>query len=367
MESLSNIIQNVQTKSLINSSNITNELQHKDYQSISADGILKPVKDCLVLSNNEHKIDHINNAEPTCSHYNYNTLTSIKIKTEPNSIFNQGTYRNEEDSVIIVIDSSEEENDINENNSALPNIKIKEEQQSSNANVTINSTSNVEHNLNISKWTIQCQRDEIISDDEDYIVNVPSNNNENGVLKTSVDNDIDYNSKCPKIIDPLPIIIPNRTRGQAKLLSENENIIRTRAKSEKKINNKKETEEITINQNKKIMQERRMKLQQLANNKCTFSSTERKSSTNEDNIDQLSISVIGHKKTRISRLQTNNNCMPSTSKSNISSDTENQIVQRSSLKLNNSLCTQKNNLFIFAYYDTISIICKWNAVWLRVS
>lgn len=363
-----------------NLSNNTNNIQHINLnQSILSNDILKPVgnSSSLMLSAEEPKIVPIKNIEPSSSHYTSNklTLTSMEVKTEPtiaNNIFSQGTYRNEEDSVIVIY-SSDEENDINENNFELPNIEIKEEQNNLNTISTINypSTSNGEISLNIPEWSIQYQKDEvIISDDDDDVIYVPSNLNSNNsnfnAVLDSDDNDSDYNSKCPQIIEPLPMK-PNKMIKQTTLLSENENIIKTRAKSEKILINKKKAEEMTKDQNKKIIQERRMRLQQLAKNNCISSSTERKSSTNDDYIDQPSTSEKLHKKNRISKLQQNNDCVPSTSKSHIASSTVNQNTQRISLKSDNSLYTNINRQLIFAYFDTLSIICKWNAAWLRVS
>lgn len=355
---------------------ITNNLQHLDSnQLILSHDILEPVKNSgsPTLSDEKPKIIPINNTKPSSTHKN-NMLTSIKIKTEPstiNNVFSQGTYRNEEDSVIVIY-SSEEEDDINESNSGLSNIKIKEEQNNLNTISTINypSTSNGK-NLNVPNWSNQCQNDEIIiSDEDDDVIYVPSNSNSNNTNCNAIieSNDSDSTYKCTKIIDSLPI--KHNTMKIQATISDNESIIKTRAKTQKIINDKKIAEEMTINQNKKIIEERRIKLQQLAKNKCITSSTERKLSTNETNetnedyINQPSTSEKLHIKNRISKLQ--NNCVPSTSKSNVVSTTNNQITQHLS-NSDNCLFTNINNQLIYTYFDTLSIICKWNAAWLRVS
>jgi len=155
---------------------------------------------------------------------------------------------------------------------------------------------------------------------------------------------------------------------------------------------------MTVDQNKKIIQERRIKLQQLVKNKNTLSSTKKKnsndnSSANDNYVDEPSTIDKLRKKTRISKLQQNDNLnsVPSSSKSHLATDFEtnevlsiknkagfnsqkqmshndNQIVQLSSNCSDvGSSSTTTFNSHNRAYFETLSKICKWNAVWLRVS
>lgn len=348
---------------------------------------------CQVLQTEELNIVPSNYAEPSCSHYTDNIISSVKIKTEPetvNHIFSQGTYRNEGDSVIVIY-SSDEENDINENDLKLSKSEIEIQKQTKLSTSIINSypsTSKEENNLYLSEWPIE--RNEIVSDDEDDLMPLMLNSNANNEIMNSSESG--YISKCPKIIEPIPLKT-NKKKELTKALFENTNIKKTRAKAEKKIINKKKVEEMTVDQNKQIMLERRLKLQQLTKNKCS-SLSEVKMDTNllTDDADKPSTTDQLKKRTRISRLQQNNidNCLPSTSKS----------YSTMEIKKNDTLCIGKNvkknnpeilskiknvqhslsscnnmdssankiiNLVNFAYFDTLSRICKWNAVWLLVS
>jgi len=171
-------------------------------------------------------------------------------------------------------------------------------------------------------------------------------------------------------------------RGQTKLLVENEYIIKTRAKSEKIIHSKKKAAEVIVDQNKQIIQERQMRLKKLATN----NSINENASTNDNFIDKPSTIGKLKKKSRISRLeQTNNgNCIPSTSKSHLPilevdkkvgfnfkeiTTINNQIEEFSFSNYKNvdSSTTKVIKPINFAFFDTLSRICKWNAVWLYVS
>lgn len=392
------------------SNNSPTKVQHASLNQPSC-VILNSIKDSIfpTLPNDELKIASFNNPEPSCSYYK-DKETSVQVKTEPsslNNVLSQGTYRNEEDSIIVIY-SSDEEN--NENGFEISNIKIEPEKLNLSTMSTRNacsSTSNVEHNQNNSVWSINCQRNNI-SDDEDEIIHIlpqselKSNKIINALISSSdSDSDSEYKSKCPKLIEPLPMVpkINNKKKKQIKLLIENENMIKTRAKSASRINNKKKTEEMTVDQNKKIIQERRIKLQQLAKNKNTLSSAEKKnsnenSSTNDNYVDEPSTIDKLRKKTRISKFQQNNNLnsVPSSSKSHLATDFEtnevlsvknkagfnsqkrmphidSQIVQQSSSNCSNmgSSSTTTFNSHNRAYFETLSKVCKWNALWLRVS
>lgn len=374
----------------MNSLDVDNNFQRP---STSSSLVSKSIKDsdCEILP---AKNVPLYNTKPSCSHHEDNALTSVMVKTEPDIINNQssqGIYRDEGDSVIVIYSSDEENDNKIENNLELLNIKTEPQESTNNA---FPSTSRVDDIPNISEWPIQCQRnDEMVSDDEEDLMkwlksNYPTNNDN---LRSN-ESDDNFDSKYPKMIEPLPIKTNNTTKkGQTKVLAENKNIMKTRAKSEKKINNKKKMEEMTLNQNKQIILERRMRLKQLTNSLHNFP-TERKISndnvsTHDEFIDNPSTTDKLKKKTRISRLQQNNNYsnMPSTSKSCVASEVEKnlyklhcqkttsradaQIVQSSSSNRNNlnSLSMKTNDSFNFAYFDTLSRICKWNAVWLRVS
>jgi len=99
--------------------------------------------------------------EPSCSKYNDNISSSVKIKIEPdiivNNVLSQGTYRDEEDSVVYCI--SDEENDINDNGLETSNNKIEEQEQmnTSSTKHLCPSTSKIENNLNFSELSFQCQ------------------------------------------------------------------------------------------------------------------------------------------------------------------------------------------------------------------
>lgn len=376
------------------SSNTTNNIQQiNSKHSTSTSAVLKPIKDSISqeLCSEKSIIDPLNNIVPSCSHYN-DIPNSVKIKTEPiniNNVLSQGTYRNEEDSVIVIYSSDEDSN----LDSILPNIKIELENMHVDSKSITDSfphTSKVENKSNLPEWSIHCQRNETVSedDDDDDLIYIPpeSSSSNNNVLMDSNDSDSDNNSKFPKVIEPLPLRT-NTRRGKTKVLVENENIIKTRARSERRLNNKKEAKEFTADQNKQIIQERRLKLQQLAAKKSSSLSTEEKISKKnplaiDDCIDKCSTTEKLKKKTRISRLQSNNNdCVPSTSKLHLAkgvektmSSTENQVkfnnkekTSKINLPTNFSSSSSKVDPVNFAYFDTLSIICKWNAVWLHVS
>lgn len=385
----------------ISPNNTTNMQQINCKQSMSTSSVLESVKDSYnqILTSEKSIISPSNNTELSCSHYKDNVQTSVKIKTEPiniNNVLSQGTYRNEEDSVIVIY-SSDEENDLE---LVLPDIKIELEKMhadSKSASELYPSTSKGENKLNLPEWSIHCQRNETVSendddDDDDDIIFVPpksnsNSNNNNNTLINSNDTDSDYNIKCPKIIEPLPLR-PIIKRGKTKVLVENENIIKTRARSEKIINNKKKTEKITTDQNKQIIQERRLKLQKLGEDKLSILSAEKNVSnkmllTGDDYINKCSTTEKLKKKTRISRLQNNSyDCIPSTSKLQVATEVDKKItlstekqnklnIQEKTSKIdftnNISSSSSKTDLLNFAYFDTLSIICKWNAVWLHVS
>lgn len=359
---------NVSSKSM---NSVYNNMQHPS--TFLSSLIPESIKDsdCPILP---AKNVSLHNTRPSCSHHEDNVLTSVIIKTEPNTMnyqSSQGIYRDEGDSVIVIYSSDEENDNKIENNLGLLNIKTEPQEFT---NMVYPSTSKVDDIPNIPEWPIQCQRnDEMVSDDEEDMMK--SNYHINNAALNSSDSDDGYERKCLKMIEPLPMKTNNNTkRGQTKVLAENKNIIKTRAKSEKKIMNKKKTEEMTVDQNKQIILERRMRLKQLANNNHKLSSTEKKISndnvpTYDEYIDNPSTTDKLKIKTRISKLQQNNNltCMPSTSKT--TSKINAQVVQRSSFDCNkmSTLSTNTNDSFNFAYFDTLSRICKWNAVWLRVS
>lgn len=364
-------------------------------QSISNHALSKSVKDSdfQVLQAEELCIVPSNNAGPSCSRNKDNTISSTKIKTEPETainVFSQGTYRNEDDSVIIIY-SSDEENDINENDLKSSKIKTELQEQTKSSTYLSHSypsTSKGENNLNPSEWSIQ--RNEIVSDDENELMPLMLNSNFSDDLMNSSESDSDCISKYPKIIEPIPLK-PNKKKEITKALVENKNIMKTRAKSEKKMINKKKAEEMTVDQNKQIMLERRLKLQQLS--KSRRSSSEVKMNTDSlTDEDKPSLTEKLKKKPRISRLPQNNidNCMPSTSKSQLAMEIKKNytLSNKKDIKINSSETSLKTkklqyphlncnntdsstnkiiNLVNFFYFDTLSRICKWNAVWLLVS
>lgn len=378
--------------------NIVNNLQHTELNQSLVDDILNKDSDDQKLPIVDPKIIPTNSTRPSCSLNKDNIFDSVKIKTEPdtiNKVFNQGTYRHEEDSVIVVY-SSDEENYIN--GLELPNNKINQQEQINDYTTSMKhsypSTSKIENNLNVSEPSIQYQKNEIVSDDnDDDVIYIPPNLNSNNIntFMSSSDSDNDYTSKCPKIIEPFPMKVSRR--GQAKLLDDNKYVIKTRAKSEKIMNNKKKADEIIVDQNKQIVQERQLRLKKLIPNTTLLNESLKRnqtSSTNDHFIDKPS--TIGNLKTkrRVSRLGkiNNDNCMPSTSTSTshlpvlevkkkvelnrqkLTSTINNQIEQKSfSNKRNVCSSTTKKKIepINFAYFDTISKICKWNAVWLYVS
>lgn len=371
-EPFSNESKNVSTKITV-SPNTTNNLQQIHFkQSLSTSAVLKSVKgsNSQIITTEKCMTDRLNDREPSCSHYENDLQPSVKIKTEPiniNNVLSQGTYRNEEDSVIVIY-SSDEENNLE---SLIPNIKIELEQMHVDSKSTTDSSPSTSKGENLREWSIHCQRNETVSEDEDDddIIYIPPESNSNiiNTLLDTNDSDSDCNSRCLKVIEPLPLRA-NIRRGKKKteVLVENENIMKTRARSEKRLNNKKKAEEITADQNKQIIQERRLKLQQLAEDKLS----NKTQLTDDHYIDKCSTTENLKKKTRISRLQNrNNDCIPSTSKLHLATEVEKNF------KFNNPEKTSKNvgsssskmNLLSFTYFDTLSIICKWNAVWLHVS
>lgn len=342
-----------------------------------------PVENPIIVSTN---------SKPSCSHYK-DYMTSVQIKTEPDTM---NIFSNEEDSVIVIY-SSDEENNMNGNGVEIPNIKIEQEENvHSNTMSTRNahlSMSKIDQSSNTRVWSMHCQGNDIVSDDEDDIIYIPPQSNLNSInndndLMSSSDSDSKYNSKPSKIINPLPMISNlNNNKKQTKLLTENINILKTRAKSEKKINNKKKTEVFTVEQNKKIIQERRLKLQQLTKNKSSSSTEKITSNENPSTvqyIDTPSTTSRLKKKTRISRFQQNNNpsCIPSTSKSllatNVKENEDTKINNETELNCHGLISHLDSQIlehssrksFISVnrtYFETLSKICKWNAVWLCVS
>jgi len=390
-EPFSNEITNLSNKS--NNSSNTNNLQCTNLNQLTSTVICsKSVKDSdfQMLLPEKSTIVTLNNTKPSCSNYKDSLVTSIKI--EPNiinNIFSQGTYRKEEDSVIVIY-SSDEENNINENDFKIPNIKVEQEHFNLNTSSIRNSypsTSKVENNINFPEWSNNCQKNELVSENEDEVIYVSSSKVDSNniiALKTSSDSDSD-SIKCPKIIEPFPMI-PNKRKEQTNKITDNKNIMKTRSKSEKRISNKKKTGEIIINQNKKIVQERRIRLQQFAKNNSTSLLPENNvlnenPSTNECYINEPSTTNKLKKKTRISRLQQNdNNYLPSTSKPHLTTsvekndtlDTEKKVKfnfknVKSNKISSSSHITRFVNSLNFVYFDTISKICKWNALWLHVS
>lgn len=375
-----------------NSINILNNLQNTSLNQSTSSGInLKSKKDlnyqCFPVG--ELKIVP-ENLEPSCSYINGNIQACAIIKTEPdnrNNIFSQESYSKEEDSVIVIYSSDDEE----KNNEKIPDANIElQKHVTLNTTLTNNihlSTSKMGNNSYVSELPADGQINSIvISDDDDNDMFVPPklNSNKNIINNSwisSSDSENDSSRTCPKVIEPLPI--PVKKTRQSKVLPENRSVIKTRAKSEKIKNNKKKEEESIVDQNKKIIQDRRLKLQQLAKN-STFSSTIGKTEENSsinNNIDEYLTNEKSKKKVRISRLK-QNDCVPSTSKSHFDTgvasaafitqksvknyqDKTSKINDRISQRMGSSI--QNVNPFHFAYFDTLSKICKWNAVWLRVS
>lgn len=372
MNNLPNVANNLQHAKLKNQLELVDAF-FKTYQDFGDQKL--PVEDSKIIPNS---------TKPSCSKYNDNTSSSVKVKIEPgtiiNNVFSQGTYRDEEDSVVYCI--SDDENDINDNGLESSNNKI-EKQEQMNTSSTKNScpsTSNIENNLNFLELSLQCQSNEKNRDDIDNVIYIPPNMYSNTCINSS-DSESDNNSKFPKIIEPFPMKV--NKRGQTKLLVENNYIIKTRAKSEKVIQSKKKAEEIIVDQNKQIIQERQMRLKKLATN----NSINGNASTNDDFIDKPSTIGELKKKSRISRLEqiNNDNCIPSTSKSHssileidkkvgfnckeITSTINNRIEQFSFSNYKNidSSTTKMIKPINFSFFDTLSTICKWNAVWLYVS
>lgn len=367
-----------------NISNKTNNLPNADKlqhtncdPSTSFDNISKSIKDSdfQMLLPEKSKIIPLNNAEPSCSNKD-NLITPIKI--EPNitsTIFSRGIYRKEEDSIIVIYSSDEEDN-------------------------ICKNDSKVENNINHPEYSIQCQRNELMSDDEDDIIYVePSNIDSNNINVMKISSDSDNDSiKFPQIIEPFPMI-PNVKRRKPKNLADNKNIIKTRMKTEKRINNKKKTDEIIVDQNKQFVQERRLRLQHLAKSKSNSLLPKNKLLNenpsmicNKNNTDYPSTMDKLQKITRISRSQQNDNkYFSSTSKPYLTSEvnkndvlgtekkvkfnlqkdksrTDDQIALLNCNKINSlTNITQINNAHNFIYFDTLSKICKWNVLWLHVS
>lgn len=362
--------------------NVANNLQHSDLNQLTlVDAILKPntnsddqnlpIEDPKIIPTNNtkpscsHYKDNIsvkdleivstNNIGPSCSHYKDNIFSAVEIKTEPdtiNNILSQGTYRNEEDSFIVVY-SSDDENGLE----LSSNLIEKREQIKLNTDMkqSCPSTSKIENNLNLSE------------DNKDDLIYIPPNLNSNNIsiLISSSDSESEYTSKHPKIIDPFPM--KDNKRGQTKLLEKNKYIMKTRAKSEKIICNKKKAEEVIVDQNKQIIQERQMRLKKLATNNSSnefLKIINENPSTNDPFIDNPStISKLKINK-RVSRLEktNNDNCIPSTSKSHLPvHDVQNQTGFKCQKITSTATITKPIN---FVFFDTLSKICKWNAVWL---
>lgn len=377
--------------------NVANNLQYSDLNQLTlVDAILKPntnsddqnlsVKDPKIITTNNtkpscsHDKDNIsvkdleivstNNIGPSCSYYKNNIFSAVEIKTEPdtiNNVLSQGTYRNEEDSVIVVY-SSDDENGLE----LSSNLLDKQEQLKLNTYMKHSrpSTSKIENNLNLSELSIQYQRNEIPSDNKDDLICIPPNLNSNNIsiLISSSDSESEYTSKYPTIIDPFPM--KDSKKGQTKLSEKNKYIIKTRAKSEKIIRNKKKAEEVIVDQNKQIIQERQMRLKKLATNNSSneiLKIINENPSTNDPFIDNPStISKLKINK-RVSRLEKtkNDNCMPSTSKSHLPIQDVQNKTRFNCQKITTTATITKPINFVF--FDTLSKICKWNAVWLYVS
>ncbi|XP_029342064.1 uncharacterized ATP-dependent helicase C29A10.10c [Acyrthosiphon pisum] len=371
LNNLPNVANNLQQAELKNQLELVNAF-FKTYQDFDDQKL--PVEDPKIIPNS---------TEPSCSKYSDNISSSVKIKIEPdtiiNNVFSQGTYRDEEDSVVYCI--SDEENDINDNGLESSNNKIEKQEQmnTSSTKHSCPSTSKIENNLNFPELSFQCQRNGNTRDDIDDVIYIPPNMYSDNIntLISSSDSESDYISKCPKIIEPFPMKV--NKRGQTKLLVENKYIIKTRAKSEKIIHCKKKAEEEIVDQNKQIIQERQMRLKKLATN----NSINEIVSTNDNFIDKPSTIGKLKKKSRISRLEqiNNDNCIPSTSKSHLPIlevdkkvgfnckeiiTINNQIEQFSFSNYKNidSSTTKMIKPINFAFFDTLSRICKWNAVWL---
>jgi len=376
--------------------NVSNNLEHAKLNQLKlVNDFFKTLKDCndQKLPIESPKIIQ-NSTEPSCSKYNDSISNSMKIKMEPdtiNNVFSQGTYRNEEDSVVYCI--SDEENDINENGLEFSNHKTEKKEQISTSSTKHShpSTSKIENNLSFPELSVQCQKNEINDDDKDDVIYIPSNLHSNNIntLMSSSDSESEYTNKCPQIIEPFPMKV--NKKGQTKLLVENKYIIKTRAKSEKIIQSKKKAEEVIVDQNKQIIQERQMRLKKLATNNSINKSLKvinENSSANDNFIDKPSTIDKLKKKRRISRLeQVNNddNCIPSTSKSHspipkvekkvvfncqeMTSTINNQIGQFSFSDCKNTGSSTTKNIkpINFTFFNTLSKICKWNAVWLYVS
>jgi len=309
----------------------------------------------------------------------------VKIKIEPDNIVNnvlsQGTYRDEEDSVVYCI--SDEENDINDNGLETSNYKIEKQEQmnTSSTKHSCPSTSKIENNLCFPELSFECQINGKTRDDIDDVIYIPPNMNSDNIntLISSSDSESDYNSKskCPKIIEPFPMKV--NKRGQTKLLVENEYIIKTRAKSEKIIHSKKKAEEVIVDQNKQIILERQMRLKNLNTNNLINENA----SINDNFNDKPSTIGKLKKKSRISRLEpiNNDNCIPSTSKSHLPKlkvdkkvgfnckeiTTINNQIEHFSFSNYKTVDSSTTKVINFAFFDTLSRICKWNAVWLYVS
>lgn len=352
--------------------NVANNLQHSDLNQLTlVDAILKPNtnSDDQNLPVKDPKIILTNNIGPSCSHFKDNIFSAVEIKTEPdtlNNVLSQGTYRNEEDSFIVVY-SSDDENEVE----LSSNLIEKQEQIKLNTYMkhSCPSTSKIENNLNLSELSIQYQRNEIPNDNKDDLICIPPNLNSNNIsiLISSSDSESEYTSKYPKIIDPFPM--KDSKKGQTKLLENNKCIIKTRAKSEKIIRNKKKAEEVIVDQNKQIIQERQMRLKKLATNNSSnkFLKINENPSTDDPFIDNPStISKLKTNK-RVSRLEktNNDNCIPSTSKSHLPiQDVQNKTGFNCQKIISTATITKPIN---FVFFDTLSKICKWNAVWLYVS
>jgi len=111
-------------KTVNENSNLLNELKKPSPNNLPQSDLNKPISSGITLKSakdSEFSISSTETSKIVPVIETNNILTSVKIKTEPgifNNICNPGTYRSEEDSVIVIY-SSDEENNKNENDHSL--------------------------------------------------------------------------------------------------------------------------------------------------------------------------------------------------------------------------------------------------------
>ncbi|XP_050544882.1 uncharacterized protein LOC126907553 isoform X2 [Daktulosphaira vitifoliae] len=363
------------------------------------------------------KVDSMQACSSTYADINVLPVTNIKEELDANNfmVFSQSSYRKEEDSIIVMVSSDEEDCvknseivKISETNSIVYNFNDLKQQQSiqyphsSNENKPIlchwNNVTQIssDEDEDIVSTSIKFDNNSIlISSDEDNEENSHKNlqytcsllnkkSVKEAVSSTLVNNDMssddDGDDKYPPIIDALPLKNPSKRRIP-KALIENENIMKTRAKCQKKNNNKKKTELLIAEQNKVIAQERRNKLMKLCNNVHNSIKENKDDSTIIDQyMDKPSTTDILKKKRRISRVVSDQlddfKNMPSTSGNNFNTkegingsekiNSKRKVTFKQSEIINNTFSKIDNmtSSKYFALFDTVSRICKWNAVWL---